>query len=148
MKTASLISPRSEKVQLFLLFLLSHFFILFNRSIGWDGYGLLYGTSDNLVKDFKHYGLTELMALLHYNMVHLSDHPILVYNCAVFITSLVATWLSYLILKHIKFFSEGEVFWISVLITTLPFIYVNLIGFPAILFYDFFLIGVYGLVPY
>jgi hypothetical protein len=142
------ISPRSDKVKLVLLFFLSHIFILFNRSIGWDGYGLLYGTKENIVNDFKHYGLTEVFGLLHYNMIHLSDHPIFVYNCAVIITSFIATWLSYLIIKKIKFFSESETFNISLIIATLPFVYFSLIGFPAILCYDIFLFAVFSLVRY
>jgi hypothetical protein len=139
---------RSDIFRLLLLFFCSHVLIIFNQAIGWDGYGLLNGQYNELIKDFKAYGLSEMIAILHYRMIHLTNHPILVYNISVFIISLFSMLVTWQIVKKIDFFSRTDAFFITALSTTIPYIYFNLIGFSAVYLYLFFLLGLYCLIKY
>ena len=123
---------RSDFFRLLLLFFFSHVLIILNQSIGWDGYGLLNGQYNELVNDFKSYGLSEMIAILHYRMIHLTSHPILVYNIAVFVTSLFSMFVTWQILRKIDFFTRADAFFITALSATIPYIYFNLIGSSAV----------------
>ena len=91
--------------------------------------------------DFKSYGLTELIAILHYKMIHFTLHPILVYNISVFLCSLVITALTFYIFRNISFFTRNEAFYITAITAVLPYLYFNLIGFAAVYLYVAFLLG-------
>jgi hypothetical protein len=140
--------PRNDAVNLGLLFLLSHIFILFNRSIGWDGYALLNAGYADLKADFRTYGLSDFYPILHYQLVNLTNDPVFTYNLTAFLFSLINTFLTYFILKRLETFTRNEVFVISILCAVLPYLYFNLIGISAVILYAFFLAGTLFLIIY